>query len=318
MNLSMRDKKLLLMFIGILVFFLGWFFGYRPQMEAAAQIEEANAPLEQRLQELLDLAADRDFYVSETASIQEKISDYTAKFPADIRPEDGIVLARNMENDLGFQITNVGLGEKEFIASVDGSTEEELSQTDDQTLSEQANEQTQQQIDDIEGTDSKAEEELQDVSDAAVADQSSASATPVLYRTRVTLQFSGTYAGLKEAVTYIAEQTGRMTLDDVSASYDTSTGNLTGTIIVNMFSMSGTDNTYSEPDAGETTYGTDNIFGTIEQTAQSTDGEETATEETTDGQSTEQSAEGSDSQNTDGQEGAETQNETAAAEEQAQ
>lgn len=112
MNLSMRDKKILLMFIGILVFFLGWFFGYRPQMEIASQIEESNGPLEERLQELLDLAANKDFYVSETASIQEKINEYTTKFPADVRPEDGIVLARNMENDLGFQITSVGLGEK--------------------------------------------------------------------------------------------------------------------------------------------------------------------------------------------------------------
>ena len=254
MNLSMRDKKILLMFIGILVFFLGWFFGYRPQMEIASQIEESNGPLEERLQELLDLAANKDFYVSETASIQEKINEYTTKFPADVRPEDGIVLARNMENDLGFQITSVGLGEKEFIASIDGSSEEDLAQEQDQTMSEQANEQTQEQLDNIEGTDSQAEENLQNASDAAAADQSYTSQTPVLYRTQVTLQFNGTYAGLKEAVTYLAQQNGRMTLDNVNASYDTSTGNLTGTIIVNMFSMTGTDNSYSEPDAGDVAY----------------------------------------------------------------
>ncbi len=312
MNLSMRDKKILLMFIGILVFFLGWFFGYRPQMEAAAQLEASNSSLQTQLSELVELASNRDYYVNETTSMQEKISDYTVKFPADVRAEDGIILARNMENDLGFQITDVGLGEKEFIASVDGSTEEELSQAVDQTMSEQANEKTQQQIDEVEGTDSKAEEELQDASDAEVESQNSTSQIPVLYRTQVTMQFNGTYAGLKEAVTYIAEQTGRMTLDNVSASYDTSTGNLTGTIVINMFSMSGTGSTYSEPDAGETAYGTDNIFGTIEQTAQSTDGEETATEETTDGQNTE----GSDAQTTEVQEGAETQNETAAVQEQ--
>ena len=228
MNLSMRDKKILLMFIGILVFFLGWFFGYRPQMEIASQIEESNGPLEERLQELLDLAANKDFYVSETASIQEKINEYTTKFPSDVRPEDGIVLARNMENELGFQITSVGLGEKEFIASIDGSSEEDLAQEIDQTMSEQANEQTQEQLDNIEGTDSQAEENLQNASDAAAADQSYTSQTPVLYRTQVTLQFNGTYAGLKEAVTYLAQQNGRMTLDNVNASYDTSTGNLTG------------------------------------------------------------------------------------------
>lgn len=41
MNISMRDKKLLLMFSGVAVFGLGWFFGYRPQMEEAANIEAA-------------------------------------------------------------------------------------------------------------------------------------------------------------------------------------------------------------------------------------------------------------------------------------
>ena len=56
MNISMRDKKLLLMFSGVAVFGLGWFFGYRPQMEEAANIEAANKPLEERLSDLLELA----------------------------------------------------------------------------------------------------------------------------------------------------------------------------------------------------------------------------------------------------------------------
>ena len=255
------------MFIGILVFFVGWYFGYRPQMEKADQIEDLNGALEEQLQDLLELAANKDFYVSETASIKDKISEYISEFPADVRPEDGIVLANKMENELGFQITNVGVGEKEFVASLDGSSEEDLAQSQDQTMSEQANAQTQEQIDNIEGTDSQAEEALQNASDAAAADQSSDSQVPVLYRTQVTLQFNGTYAELKKAVLYVADQSGRMTLDNVNASYDTSTGNLTGTIIVNIFSMSGTERTYTEPDAGSVAYGTDNIFGTVEQNA---------------------------------------------------
>ena len=267
MKVSMRDKKILLMFIGILVFFVGWYFGYRPQMEKADQIEDLNGASEEQLQDLLELAANKDFYVSETASIKDKISEYISEFPADVRPEDGIVLANKMENELGFQITNVGVGEKEFVVSMYGSSDEDLAQSQDQTMSEQANTQTQEQIDNIEGTDSQAEEALQNASDAAVADQSSDSQVPVLYRTQVTLQFNGTYAGLKKAVLYVADQSGRMTLDNVNASYDTSTGNLTGTIIVNIFSMSGTERTYTEPDAGSVAYGTDNIFGTVEQNA---------------------------------------------------
>lgn len=295
MKVSMRDKKILLMFIGILVFFVGWYFGYRPQMEKADQIEDLNGALEEQLQDLLELAENKDFYVSETASIKDKISEYISEFPADVRPEDGIVLANKMENELGFQITNVGVGEKEFVASLDGSSEEDLAQSQDQTMSEQANAQTQEQIDNIEGTDSQAEENLQNASDAAVADQSSDSQVPVLYRTQVTLQFNGTYAGLKKAVLYVADQSGRMTLDNVNASYDTSTGNLTGTIIVNIFSMTGTDRTYTEPDAGSVAYGTANIFGTVEQNAPAE-----ASDQNTDTQNTD--AQNADAQSTEAQE----------------
>ena len=294
MKVSMRDKKILLMFIGILVFFVGWYFGYRPQMEKVDQIEDLNGALEEQLQDLLELAENKDFYVSETASIKDKISEYISEFPADVRPEDGIVLANKMENELGFQITNVGVGEKEFVASIDGSSEEELAQSQDPTMSEQANAQTQEQIDNIEGTDSQAEENLQNASDAAVADQSSDSQVPVLYRTQVTLQFNGAYAGLKKAVLYVADQSGRMTLDNVNASYDISTGNLTGTIIVNIFSMTGTDRTYTEPDAGSVAYGTDNIFGTVEQNAPAE-----ASDQNTDAQNTD--AQNADAQNTEAQ-----------------
>ncbi len=235
MNISMRDKKLLLMFSGVAVFGLGWFFGYRPQMEEAANIEAANKPLEERLSNLLELAGNRDFYISETENAQNELTSMS-KFPSDVKEENGIVLAQNIENSLGMQISNVGIATKEFVASIDGSTEEEIAEQNE-TMSEQANSQTREQIDEIEGTDSKAAEELQNASDIAAAQADSTSRHQVLYRTQDTLEFTGTYANLKDVVAYLAEQTGRLTVDNMNASYDTSTGYLTGSIVVNMFSM---------------------------------------------------------------------------------
>ena len=283
MNISMRDKKLLLMFSGVAVFGLGWFFGYRPQMEEAANIEAANKPLEERLSNLLELAGNRDFYISETESAQNKINEYVAKFPSDVKEENGIVLAQNIENSLGMQISNVGIATKEFVASIDGSTEEEIAEQNE-TMSEQANSQTREQIDEIEGTDSKAAEELQNASDIAAAQADSTSQTPVLYRTQDTLEFTGTDANLKDVVAYFAEQTGRLTVDNMNASYDTSTGYLTGSIVVNMFSMTGTGNIYTEPDAGQVAYGTSNLFGTLEQAA-AANAAQTSEENGSDGQS---------------------------------
>ena len=296
MNISMRDKKLLLMFSGVAVFGLGWFFGYRPQMEEAANIEAANKPLEERLSNLLELAGNRDFYISETESAQNKINEYVAKFPSDVKEENGIVLAQNIENSLGMQISNVGIATKEFVASIDGSTEEEIAEQNE-TMSEQANSQTREQIDEIEGTDSKAAEELQNASDIAAAQADSTSQTPVLYRTQDTMQFTGTYANLKDVVAYLAAQSGRLTIDNMNASYDTSTGYLTGSIVVNMFSMTGTGNTYTEPDAGQVAYGTSNLFGTLEKATANT------------AQTSEEN--GSDGQSDNGQEGENT-DETAA------
>ena len=303
MNISMRDKKLLLMFSGVAVFGLGWFFGYRPQMEEAANIEAANKPLEERLSNLLELAGSRDFYISETESAQNKINEYVAKFPSDVKEENGIVLAQNIENSLGMQISNVGIATKEFVASIDGSTEEEIAEQNE-TMSEQANSQTREQIDEIEGTDSKAAEKLQNASDIAAAQADSTSQTPVLYRTQDTLEFTGTYANLKDVVAYLAEQTGRLTIDNMNASYDTSTGYLTGSIVVNMFSMTGTGNTYTEPDAGQVAYGTSNLFGTLEKATANA------------AQTSEEN--GSDGQSDNGQEGENTDETAAPADDQGQ
>lgn len=303
MNISMRDKKLLLMFSGVAVFGLGWFFGYRPQMEEAANIEAANKPLEERLSNLLELAGNRDFYISETENVQNKINEYVSKFPSDVKEENGIVLAQNIENSLGMQISNVGIATKEFVASIDGSTEEEIAEQNE-TMSEQANSQTREQIDEIEGTDSKAAEELQNASDIAAAQADSTSQTPVLYRTQDTLEFTGTYANLKDVVAYLAEQTGRLTVDNMNASYDTSTGYLTGSIVVNMFSMTGTGNTYTEPDAGQVAYGTSNLFGTLEKATANA------------AQTSEEN--GSDGQSDNGQEGENTDETAAPADDQGQ
>lgn len=263
MSISTRDKKILLMFSGVAVFAAGYFFGYKPQMSKAEEIETASVPLETRLNELLEMTKNKEFYVEETNRYNQEVSDYVAQFPADVKEEDGILLARDMENALDMEVSNIGISTRNFIASLDGSTEEEIGELVDQTLSEKANEQTQEQIDEIEGTDTKAEEALADATEAAVSDAADLTDLTVLFRRLDTLQFNGTYDSLKDAVDYLASRSGRMTLDSVDASFDASTGNLMGTITVNMFSMTGTGSTYTEPDAGSVALGRKDLFGTI-------------------------------------------------------
>lgn len=304
MSISTRDKKILLMFSGVAVFAAGYFFGYKPQMSKAEEIETASVPLETRLNELLEMAKNKEFYVEETNRYNQEVSDYVAQFPADVKEEDGILLARDMENALDMEVSNIGISTRNFIASLDGSTEEEIGELVDQTLSEKANEQTQEQIDEIEGTDTKAEEALADATEAAVSDAADLTDQTVLFRRLDTLQFNGTYDSLKDAVDYLASRSGRMTLDSVDASFDASTGNLIGTITVNMFSMTGTGSTYTEPDAGSVALGRKDLFGTIDAAKASADAGASDSNQQADGDSAEQTEENTEDQSG----GAETDN----------
>lgn len=304
MSISTRDKKILLMFSGVAVFAAGYFFGYKPQMSKAEEIETASVPLETRLNELLEMAKNKEFYVEETNRYNQEVSDYVAQFPADVKEEDGILLARDMENALDMEVSNIGISTRNFVASLDGSTEEEIGELVDQTLSEKANEQTQEQIDEIEGTDTKAEEALADATEAAVSDAADLTDLTVLFRRLDTLQFNGTYDSLKDAVDYLASSSGRMTLDSVDASFDASTGNLIGTITVNMFSMTGTGSTYTEPDAGSVALGRKDLFGTIDAAKASADAGASDSNQQADGDSAEQTEENTEDQSG----GAETDN----------
>ena len=304
MSISTRDKKILLMFSGVAVFAAGYFFGYRPQMSKAEEIETASVPLETRLNELLEMAKNKEFYVEETSRYNQEVSDYVAQFPADVKEEDGILLARDMENALDMEVSNIGISTRNFVASLDGSTEEEIGELVDQTLSEKANEQTQEQINEVEGTDTKAEEALADATEAAVSDAADLTDQTVLFRRLDTLQFNGTYDSLKDAVDYLASRSGRMTLDSVDASFDASTGNLIGTITVNMFSMTGTGSTYTEPDAGSVALGRKDLFGTIDAAKASADAGASDSNQQADGDSAEQTEENTEDQSG----GAETDN----------
>ena len=304
MSISTRDKKILLMFSGVAVFAAGYFFGYKPQMSKAEEIETASVPLETRLNELLEMAKNKEFYVEETNRYNQEVSDYVAQFPADVKEEDGILLARDMENALDMEVSNIGISTRNFVASLDGSTEEEIGELVDQTLSEKANEQTQEQINEIEGTDTKAEEALADATEAAVSDAADLTDLTVLFRRLDTLQFNGTYDSLKDAVDYLASRSGRMTLDSVDASFDASTGNLIGTITVNMFSMTGTGSTYTEPDAGSVALGRKDLFGTIDAAKASADAGASDSNQQADGDSAEQTEENTEDQSG----GAETDN----------
>ena len=76
--------------------------------------------------------------------------------------------------------------------------------------------------------------------------------------------YDGTYQGLKDVISYTNSQNGRMIINNISASYDTTTALLSGSIDFTIYSITGTDNVYVGPYIPEVNIGRNNIFGTME------------------------------------------------------
>jgi len=104
------------------------------------------------------------------------------------------------------------------------------------------------------------------------------------YDVEMSLSYLSTYQGLKDVILYTGGQDRRMVINTVTASFDRSTGNLSGAMTLNQYLITGTDAVYNPPYVPAMSIGTDNIFGTIEIPVTTTQSEETEeTEESTDG-----------------------------------
>ena len=98
---------------------------------------------------------------------------------------------------MGISAAGMDFSDMQLVASMDGSASYS-SQDDQQTLSEQANEPTQDQINQIEGTMDQSESGRTDI-DVSSEDVS-------LYRMQNTITFNCTYDELKNIVDFLASE----------------------------------------------------------------------------------------------------------------
>lgn len=285
-KMSMRDKRILLMLLGIVVFVLGYFLVFQPQMAKAEEIEAQNVPLREKLNQLVEIEENQDYYISETNKYNQHVTDYTNMFPSDVKEEDAVLLGKGMEDKLGMWIFKMDFADQEFVASLDTSGLNNGSEGDDSTLSEQANQPTKDQINEIEGADGTE-------ADTSAAPDSLDLNSVALYRVKNTMEFNGTYQELKDLVDYLAADASRLTIDSVDIDFSASTGDLGGTVVVNMYSMTGTGRTYTTPDISSVVLGNHNLFGTLTTSSKKN------SDNSNDNNSNNRGSDGSSSENSD-------------------
>jgi hypothetical protein len=78
----------------------------------------------------------------------------------------------------------------------------------------------------------------------------------------ISMNFITTYDGFKELVDYINNYPDKTVIDSAAVSYDSTTGNLTGSLVIKRYALTGTGKVYEPPYINDISIGTDNIFGT--------------------------------------------------------
>ncbi|MCH5258945.1 MAG: hypothetical protein J1F18_04280 [Lachnospiraceae bacterium] len=251
MKVAKRDILLLLGLIGILAGVGSYFLVYQPTMEDAEALEQENEELQARINDLSSKMDNKDSYIAQTESMNQEMEAIFDMFPVDVREEDGVLLAINQELIAPMMISSVGITSCEPVVLQD--SEEDVDHT--------------YEIDEIE--EYEAQEGIGDdpvaASDAAAGGVDNSNMPSILMDRSVTMNYLVAYDGLKRGIKNITMQENRMSINNLTVSYDESTGLLSGTTVVDMYCIPGQPGkTYVEPNFSSVLLGSDNIFGSIE------------------------------------------------------
>ena len=257
MKANKRDVLLLLGLIGILVGVASYFLVYQPNIEAAEALEQENSELQARINDLSSKMANKDSYLEQTEAMNTEMDTILSRFPVDVREEDAVLLAINQELIAPMMISNVGISANTLVVLPDAD-EEDVEYT--------------YEIDEIE--EYEAQEGIGDGSQPvgdAVSNGTGTNRPSVLMERNVTMSYLVSYDGLKRGIKNISVQDNRMSINNLTVSYDETTGLLNGTTVVDMYCIPGqADKEYEEPNFSSVLLGSDNIFGSLESLGRGT------------------------------------------------
>lgn len=224
--MSVRDKKILIVFLGVLVFVAAFFLGYRPLNEKKATLEAENASLRDTYEDLSMKAANADMYTKEIKMMNTKIEEIFTHYPSYLQTENEIMDAVTLEKVTDAHIPSLTIAEPVAI---------DLAQMGEEENTE------------AEGTESSA---------PASAYQ--------LYDVSSSISFESSYKGLKDLINIIGKDAKRKSVGTVSATFDNATGLVHGSMVYDTYFVYGLDKDYVDPVVPSMPHGIDNIFGTVE------------------------------------------------------
>lgn len=228
-KMSEKDKKLLMVVGSILLLFCSYLFIYKTNVNKANEINESNALLDTKVQELEVLKAKEPSFKATIEQNNQLMKQYLEKIPSDNTYEKSIMTVVDMERATQSEIKTVGINLNNTFYDAAASTNAVTDGNEEGKKPETFNKKL------------------------------------TVYNTKLSLSYSLSFDGVKTLVDFINNYENYMTLDNISASFDPSTGLLSGSLAINLFSMNDSEKQYEAPVITDVNMGLDKLFHTLRQ-----------------------------------------------------
>lgn len=262
MSISERDKKILIVFVGILIFALVYYFPIRSYTEDAEKLNTENVGLTAKLAELEAKVARESEIKAETTNYEADTLALVAKFPSFLQVENEIMDIVGLEKELKVEVPLITVNTPVEMKASDTPEVAEAPAAPQEVATEEAPE-------DASTTDASTTE-------APAADETEVAPAATnkykLYDMSTNINYKGGYDSLKKFLDKIAKSSDKKSINSVSLTFDNKTGNLDGNIVYDSYFLVGSDRPYEEIITKTIRHGTKNIFGTVDTSKASSDG----------------------------------------------
>lgn len=247
MKISKRDSMIIMIALGAISVALSIILVYNKYQEKTEALIAQNGKLQQQINDLQTKQQNQGFYETEMERMLKAIDDIYQVFPVDVREEDCLLMAINQELISPMALNSISIN---LVSDVEFTVDTAQPERD------YTYELGEGDILGDGGGDTAA------APDAAAANDPN-NTTGMLRTRQTTFNYTVSYEGLKRSIQHICNQTNRVAIDSLTASFDTSTGLLVGSTTLDMYIVPGQDKPYVQPNFSAVLLGTDNIFGTI-------------------------------------------------------
>lgn len=226
MEITNRDKKLLVYLLAISIIAGTYFFGARPFLDKQMALDEEISSLQMQVDHYSQVYNNQAEYESKASEAEWQYQDMMSKFFAGLDQDRTLVMIRDIETNTGTWISKVAFQETQVMvgASSDGST---------------------------------------NVEETTEATDASETATPVSItgvKQDLSIDYSAGYADFKRFLEQVKNNQQRLYISSMNASYSLESGRVTGSLILSQYALDGAGIEKQVPDLSGIGTGVGNIF----------------------------------------------------------